>query len=45
MLLNADYFGKSRNLQNPFPGTFANYKMGIQEIKVWPINKGFVNFR
>ena len=31
-----DYFGKKRNLSNPFPGPIEITKTGKQEFKVWP---------
>ena len=37
--IDTDYFGKKRDLANPFPGPFELIKDGAQEIKVWPRNK------
>jgi alpha-N-arabinofuranosidase len=34
--IDYDYFGKKRNVENPFPGPFEFSKSGKQEIKVWP---------
>ena len=33
--LNKDYFGLSRNVENPLVGPFENLKMGENKIKVW----------
>jgi len=33
--INTDYFGKKRNVANPFPGPFKGVKAGKQTIKVW----------
>jgi alpha-N-arabinofuranosidase len=35
--LDTDYFGNPRNVDNPFPGTFARPPAGRQELKVWPV--------
>ena len=34
--LDTDYFGKSRESENPNPGPFAGLKRGRQLVKVWP---------
>jgi alpha-N-arabinofuranosidase len=35
LLINVDYFGKSRNTTNPSPGPFEIKQSGIQKIKVY----------
>ena len=35
VVIDTDYFGKKRNLQNPSPGPFEISDSGIQKIKVW----------
>ena len=34
--VDADYFGRKRNADNPFPGPFEAIQDGKQEVKVWP---------
>ena len=34
--IDKDYFGKQRNLQNPFPGPFQLIRSDTMRIKVWP---------
>jgi alpha-L-arabinofuranosidase len=33
--INTDYFGKKRNVANPFPGPFENSGKGTIKLKVW----------
>ncbi len=35
--INADYFGKTRNPANPFPGPFEPVEDGRLVLKVWPV--------
>ena len=34
--IDTDYFGKQRNLENPFPGPFELPAGGKQKLKIWP---------
>ncbi len=36
--ITADYFGRSRNEDNPFPGPFEISEDGTQTLKVWPVD-------
>ena len=45
IVIDTDYFGQSRNMQNPSPGPFENNYKGMLEFRVWPICKGLPLFR
>jgi len=39
MDVSLDYFGNSRDSENPTSGPFETVKDGPQELKVWPKNE------
>lgn len=38
LVLDKDYFGKKRDVTNPYPGPFEINETGKQRFKIWPIN-------
>ena len=34
--IDTDYFGRKRDVDNPFPGPFAFPGKGVQSLKLWP---------
>lgn len=38
--INTDYFGKSRDMNNPTPGPFEKPGKGELVLKVWPVKQG-----